>query len=105
MSVATLLLGFMAWPPTVDRGAAPLPASTPDRPRDTNRCPAGMRGRDRWKAPAAAARHLFPRDTSREAPGWQSDAGNRARAARSDPPGGADRSGGTIARRPDGHTG
>jgi putative transposase len=41
--------------PIADRDAAPPLASTPDRPRDTNRYRARRCGRDRWKAPEAVA--------------------------------------------------
>src|SRR4051812_42919453 len=105
MSVATLQLDFMAWPPTVDRDAVPPPPLTPDRPRGTNRYRAHRHDRGRWKAPGAVARHRSPRDTSREASGWRSDAGSRAPEARCDRPAVADRSRGTTARKPDEHTG
>ena len=94
----------MAWPPNVDRGAAPPLAATPDRPKGTNRCRARRCGRDKWKALGAAARHRSLRDTSREASGWRSGGGSHVREARCDRPGLADRSRETNARRHDEHT-
>src|SRR5262245_41347172 len=80
MSVATLQLGFMVWPPTADRGAALPLVAVLGRPIDTNTCPAHRCGRDRLRAPEASSRHPSPRDTNPRECGWRTDAGSRARA-------------------------